>query len=428
MHPTIGLASVALLACASPRVPHSDSPALLLTGARVLDERGERWIEGLDVLVADGRIAKVGASGSIAAPTETRRLDLTGMYLLPGLIDLHSHLLLHPYDETTWDEQVLRESLEMRTIRATVAARTTVESGFTTLRDLGTEGAGCADVALRDAIQAGTIPGPRVLATTRAIVATGCYAIGAGYDPRWSLPKGAEEATGVDEVRRVVRGQVAAGADWVKVYADYRRAQGDPATPTFSQEELDALVDEANSAGKRVAAHATTDEGIRRAVKAGVATIEHGYGASAETLAAMRERGVVLCPTLAAADAVARYAGWDGKAPDPAGVAESKAMFARALAAGVTIACGSDVGVFPHGDSARELELMVAYGMRPVDALRAATATAAAVLGREGDLGRIAQGFVADLVSVREDPIRDVARLRGPALVVKDGRVVVDRR
>jgi imidazolonepropionase-like amidohydrolase len=420
--------SFACLACASPRAPHDELPALLLTGAKVLDERGERWIEGADVLLAEGRIARVGAAGSIAVPEGGRQLDLTGLYLLPGLIDLHSHLLLHPYDETPWDEQVLRESLEARTIRATVAARTTLASGFTTLRDLGTEGAGCADVALRDAIEAGVIPGPRIVATTRAIVATGCYAIGAGYDARWTLPKGADEATGVDEVRRVVRAQVAAGADWIKVYADYRRAPGDPATPTFSQAELDALVDEARSAGKPVAAHATTDEGIRRAVQAGVATIEHGYGASAETLASMREKGVALCPTLAAADAVARYAGWDGQAPDPAGVAQAKAMFARALASGVTIACGSDVGVFPHGDSARELELMVAYGMKPADALRAATATAAATLGREKDLGRISPGFVADLVGVREDPLQGMAHLRGPVLVLKEGRVVADRR
>src|SRR5262245_57217873 len=275
---TFVLVPALLLACASPRAPqgarHEAPQALLLSGAKVLDERGERWLEGVDVLVADGRIARMGAAGSIADRAEAVRIDLGGMYLLPGLIDLHSHLLLHPYDEKSWDDQVLRESLESRTIRATVAARTTVESGFTTLRDLGTEGAGYADVALRDAIESGTIPGPRIVATTRAIVATGCYAIGAGYDARWTLPKGAEEATGVDEVRRVVRGQVAAGADWIKVYADYRRAAGSPATPTFSQEELDALVDEAKSAGKRVAAHATTDEGIRRAVKAGVATIE----------------------------------------------------------------------------------------------------------------------------------------------------------
>jgi len=303
-----------------------------------------------------------------------------------------------------------------------------VESGFTTLRDLGTEGAGYADVALRDAIEAGVIPGSRIVATTRAIVATGCYAIGVGYDPRWSMPKGAEEATGVDEVRRVVRGQIAAGADWIKVYADYRRAEGDPATPTFSQEELDALVDEARSAGKPVAAHAKTDEGIRRAVQAGVKTIEHGYGASAETLKTMREKGVVLCPTLAAAEAVARYAGWDGKDPAPPGVALTRKTFALALESGVMIACGSDVGVFPHGESVRELELMVAYGMKPVDALRAATSIAAATLGREKELGRIAEGSAADLVAVRGDPLADVSSLRGPVLVVKGGKVVVDRR
>jgi imidazolonepropionase-like amidohydrolase len=413
---------------AAPAQTTRETGALVLAGAKVLDEKGERWLEGQDVLVVGSRIERIAPAASLAAPADARKIDLAGLHLVPGLIDLHSHLLLHPYDETPWDDQVLKESLETRTIRATVAARVTLEAGFTTLRDLGTEGAGFADVALRDAIAKGMIPGPRLFTTTRAIVATGCYGPGAGFDPRWSLPKGAQEATGPDEIRRVVREQIAAGADWVKVYADYRRGKDKAASPTFSQAELDALVDEARSAGKPVAAHATTDEGIRRAVTAGARTIEHGTGVSDATLALMKEKGVVLCPTLAATDAVTHYAGWKAGEPDPPAIADSKKFFARALASGVVIACGSDVGVFAHGTEARELELLVAYGMKPGDALRSATSTAADVLGRGKDLGRIASGSVADLAAFRGDPLADPANLRSPALVVKEGRIAFERR
>lgn len=411
-------------------LPHAaaaaDPGGLLLHGAAVLDPDGSRLLDGTRVLIADRRIARVTAD-SIEAPPDARRIDLAGLTLLPGLIDLHSHLLLHPYDEAPWNDQVLAESLELRTIRAVPAARATLEAGFTTLRDLGTEGAGYADAALRDAIAGGIIVGPRIFAATRAIVATGCYGP-SGFDPRWDVPKGAQVADGPVGVRKAVRQQIAGGADWIKVYADYRRKPGDRSTPTFSQAELDAIVDEARSAGVPVAAHASTDEAIRRAVQAGVATIEHGYEASGEVLALMRRRGVVLCPTLTASESMARYAGWNPGTPDPPRIKKAKALMTRALAGGVTIACGSDVGVFAHGDNARELELMAAYGMSPADALRAATSTAAKVLKREADLGRIAKGYVADLIAVRGNPLKDISVLRAPVLVIKDGRIIVDRR
>jgi imidazolonepropionase-like amidohydrolase len=289
---------------------------LVLSGAHVLDPLGERWLEGVAVVVAGGRIAAVVPEAGLTPTLQIRRLRSDGLWLVPGLLDIHTHLLLHPYDEAPWDDQVLREPLGLRTIRATLAARLTLEAGFTTIRDLGTEGAGFADVSLRDAVALGWIPGPNIVAVTRAIVASGCYGP-SGFDPRWALPKGAQEADGVEGVRRAVREQVAAGADWIKVYADYRRGKGMPATATYSQAELDALVDEARSAGLKVSSHATTPEGIRRSVLAGVASIEHGYGATDEVLALMRERGVVLCPTLAANEAAARYAGWKPGLPSP---------------------------------------------------------------------------------------------------------------
>jgi imidazolonepropionase-like amidohydrolase len=426
------LAAAAVLAVAAaaaqPSAPAAEPPALLLSGARVLDPAGDRLVAGLDVLVADGRIAAVGPAGTLrpaaAAGRDAVRIDLSGLSLLPGLIDLHTHLLLHPYDETPWNDQVLKEPLELRTIRAVTAARATLEAGFTTIRELGTEGAGFADVALRDAIAARMVPGPRIFASTRAIVASGSYGP-AGFDPRWEMPKGAQVADGADGMRRAVREQIAAGADWIKVYADYARRPGAPSTPTFSQEEVAAAVEEARSAGLRVSAHAHTAEGMRRAVLAGVATIEHGTGATSEVLELMRQRGVALCPTLAAAEAVSRYAGWHPGEPPPQRLRDARAAFERALASGVIIANGSDAGVFAHGDNARELELLVAWGMKPRDALRAATATAAAVLGR--DLGRIAPGFVADLVAFQGDPLADVGALRHPVLVIQEGRVMVDR-
>jgi imidazolonepropionase-like amidohydrolase len=377
--------------------------------------------------VSDGRIAQVVPAAELKPPPDTEQLDVTGLTLLPGLMDLHAHLLLHPYSEASWDDQILRESLELRTIQAVVAARVTLDAGFTTLRDLGTEGAGFADVALRDAITRGIVPGPRLFVATRAIVATGCYGP-AGFDPRWDMPKGAQVADGVDGVRRAVREQIAAGADWVKLYADYRRHPGDPATPTFAQDELNAAVAEARSAGRPVAVHAATDEGIRRSVLAGVNTIEHGYYVSAEVLAQMRECGVALCPTLAASEALARYEGWTEGLPEPPRIQRARQMFARALQSGVTIACGSDVGVFAHGDNARELELMRAYGMTAVDVLRSATSTAARILGRENDLGRIAAAYVADLIAVRGDPLQNLGVLRKPAVVLKEGHIVADRR
>ncbi len=413
--------------CSSTVSAQDDSSVLVLMNVSVVDVAQERVIDGQFIHVASGKIQRVVPADTLLIPENAQSLTLDGMYVLPGLIDLHTHLLLHPYNEASWNDQVLKEPLELRVIRATVHARQTLEAGFTTIRDLGTEGAGFADVALRDAIQQKMIRGPHVVTTTKAIVTSGGYGP-AGFDPRFALPKGAQEADGNAEVRRAVREQIAAGADWIKLYVDYRRGSSDRSTPTFSQEEIETAVDEARSAGIPVAAHATTDEGIRRATLAGVTTIEHGYDVSLQTLRLMKEHNVTLCPTLAASEAMAIYDGWKPSQPDHPRITTAKLLMKNAIDIGVSVACGSDAGVFAHGENVREMELMFAYGMPIADVLRSATQTAAGVLKKENELGAIAANYRADLVVLQNNPLEDLATLRQPVLVIKDGIVVVDNR
>ena len=415
-------AAAALVVAPLHAQPATDS-ILVLRPDRVFDGTTESAHQGWIVVVAGERIAAAGPAASTRIPSGAREIPLPGTTLLPGLIDAHSHLLLHPYNETPWDDQVLREPQSLRVARAVNHARATLEAGFTTVRDLGTEGAGYADVGLRQAIDQGIIPGPRMLIATRALIATGSYAP-KGFAPEFTIPQGAEEADGVDGITRAVREQIGRGADVVKVYADYRWGPGGEARPTFTLDELRLIVELASSSGRPVVAHASTPEGMRRAVLAGVQTIEHGDGGTPEIWALMKERGVALCPTLAAGDAITRYRGWNPATDaEPARIREKRTSFRAALDAGVAICNGSDVGVFAHGENARELELLVRYGMRPARALVAATGGNARALGL-GDRGRIVVGLLADLVAVRGDPLEDIAALRNVQLVAKGGAVV----
>lgn len=403
----------------------AQSPVVtVLRPAGVFDGVTDRIHAGWVVVVRGNRIEAAGPASSVPVPPEAVTVELPGLTLLPGLIDLHSHLLLHPYDETPWDDQVLREPLALRVARAVVHAERTLRAGFTTLRDLGTEGAGYADVGLKRAIEEGIIPGPRLVVTTRAIVATGSYAP-RGFAPEASAPLlGAEEADGLEGVTRVTRDQIGRGADWIKVYADYGWGPGGEARPTFTLEELRRIVEVAGSAGRPVVAHASTPEGMRRAVEAGVATIDHGDGGTPEVFRLMRDRGVALCPTVAAGDAVLQYRGWrKGVDAEPARIRAKRASVRAALEAGVVLCNGSDAGVFPHGDNARELRLLVEYGATPLQALRAATSVNAGLLGWGDRLGRVAPGFLADLVAVSGDPLRGVAVLKDVHFVMKNGVV-----
>lgn len=405
-----------------PDQANSQGDVTLLRPARVFD--GERMHDNWIVVTERNEIAYAGGGDGGYRAKIDREIELPGTTLLPGLIEGHSHILLHPYNETEWNDQVLKESEAERVARAVNHVRDSLWAGITTMRDLGSEGAGYADVGVRDSIVKGIIPGPRLLVAGKALVATGSYGP-KGFHENVDVPLGAEVADGYDNLVRVVRSQIGRNIDFVKVYADYRWGPGGTAQPSFTQSELETIVAVTESSGRYVAAHAVTPEAMKRAILAGVKTIEHGDGATSETYRLMREHDVGLCPTLAVGDAIAQYGGWKKSIePDPPRIAAKKQSFKEALDAGIRICFGGDVGPFPHGDNVRELELMVEYGMDAADAVRAATSANADLFHIDNIVGRIKSGLRADMIAVRGNPIDDISALRDIVLVLQDGQIV----
>ncbi len=383
---------------------------------------GEQMHAGWTVLVKGETIEAVGEA-TFKLPANTRIINLSGTTILPGLIEGHAHLFLHPYNEVTWNEQVLNESRAERTARAVSHARATLLAGFTTVRDLGTEGAMYDDAGLKQAIEKGIIPGPRMIVATRAIVAKGSYA------PRNSnaditFPQGAEEVSGIAEIAKTIRTQMSKGADLIKIYADYSYGMNGEIAPAFSKKEWETIMEVATLGGRKVVAHASGVEGMRMATLAGVSTIEHGDNGTEEIFKLMKEKGVALCATLAASEAVLQYNGWKkNSGPTPDKTLLKKKSFAAALKQNVTICFGGDVGVFTHGDNAREMELMVEYGMKPLDVLRSATSVNADVFGYANQLGRLKKGMLADIIAVKGNPSTKVADVRNVVFVMKAGKI-----
>ncbi|TLP79072.1 metal-dependent hydrolase family protein [Maribacter sp. ACAM166] len=396
------------------------SAQTLLVPDRVFDgaELHENWV----VLVEDNIITYTGNLNGLKKPSNTTEINLSGTTLMPGIIEGHSHILLHPYNETDWNDQVLKESPVERAIRGTVHAENSLMAGITTMRDLGAEGAGYTDVYIKKTIEDGIINGPRLLVAGPAIVATGAYGP-KGFHDGVTVPLGAEPASGVDQCIETVRRQMGNGVDLIKIYADYRWTPGADSKPTFLQEEIDAMVATAKSAGKYVLAHAGTPEGMKRAIKGGVETIEHGDGGTLEIFKMMKEKGIGFCPTLAAGDAITQYRGWNKvNDPEPERIQQKRKSFKAALESGVQIVFGGDVGVFTHGENYCEMELMVDYGMKPVEVLKSATSGNADMF-HLNKLGTLQKGFLADIIAIEGNPLKDINVMKNVSFVMKDGVV-----
>lgn len=411
---------LALLLAGSLQLNAQKNSSYYITAERVFD--GENMHSGWAVIVENDKIRAIGPVSELKVPAGAIKLSSPDATLLPGLIEGHSHIFLYPYNITDWDSQVLKESDAYRTARATVHLKASLQAGFTTMRDLGTEGAGYCDVALKRAVNEGLIPGPRLLVAGRAIVATGAYGP-MGYDNDSKIMLGAQEADG-DNLVRVTREQMGNGTDLVKVYADYHWGPNKEDLPTFSLEELKLVRETANSGGRPLVVHAATKEGMRRSILAGAETIEHGDELDDEIAAMMKAGHITLFATLAASESVAQYSGWiKGKTPEPAAITQKKKSFQVALANGVNIGMGGDVGVYAHGNNVLEMELMVEYGMKPIDVLRSATSVNARAFHLDTICGSIKPGLKADLVMVTGNPATQISDCRKVKWVMKDGVV-----
>ena len=410
-----------LLAAAASLYAQQASP-IVLHAARVLDiETGNLTAPG-EVLIQGDRIAAVGSS--VSRPSNATFIDLGDTTLLPGLIDAHVHLFLHPGAE---DLQTVEESVPHRTILATLAARDDLMAGFTAERDMGTEGAGAADTAVRDAINKGLIPGPRMRISGNAVDILGGHEDAIGYNPEQRVISNATYANNASELVTVMREQYKLGADFTKIYETGRDSFKDGILTTpyqYTEAELTAAVQEAARVGKRVAVHATGDPGALYAARAGVVSVDHAFQISEGTMRIMHDKSIFAVPTFTIVEYFADHAASPAQAArERDGLEVHAKNFSKQLAAGVPIAMGSDVGPFPHGTQAREFELMVKYGMTPLAALQAGTLNGAKVLGWQGQIGALKPGYFADIVAVPGNPLTDISVLKKVSFVMKGGVV-----
>jgi imidazolonepropionase-like amidohydrolase len=423
-----------LIASVSSFAQNKAANVTLIKAGRLIDVRAGRVLENQAILVEGERIKAVGPFAEVQrnAPNEAKLIDLSRMTVLPGLADCHTHILLQgDITAADYDEQLLKESIPYRTIRATVAARIALLNGFTVMRDLETEGAMYADVDVKQAINRGVVPGPRMFVATRAFSATGMYPL-QGYSWELRMPEGVQIVDGADNIRRAVREQVKFGADWIKFYADRRYFLKDGALHSwvnFTEDEMKAMVDEAHRLGRKVAAHAMGWEGIDASLRAGVDSIEHGYGLDEGLMERMVKQGVYWCPTIYVGVYVA-----EGRAAAGAPIwltmrdLEAKA-FPLALRKGVKIAYGTDAGGYAWTENqAKELTYMVRYGMTPMQAIQSATTVAAELLERGNDFGAIEAGKYADIIAVSGNPLTTIAELERVRFVMKNGEVYRNER
>lgn len=413
------------LACSAQTTP---KPAIVLHAARMLDVANGKVVIPGEVLVEGERITAAGTS--VSRPVGAEVIDLGDTTLMPGLIDAHTHLFLHPGAE---DLQTVEESVPERTLMAADAARRDLLAGFTAERDMGTEGAGCADVAVRNAINSGLIPGPRMRVSCNAVDILGGHEDAIGYNPAQHVLSNADYADSAEDLVRVIREQRKGGADFTKIYETGRDSLKDGrfATPyQYTTEQLSAAITEAkrtggdNASGRGIAVHATGEPGTGLAVAAGVSSVDHAYLMSDATMKAMREKGIYAVPTFAIMEYFADHAA----TPERASLLKAEqafhaAEFKKQMAAGVPFAVGSDVGPFPHGTQAREMELMVEYGMKRIDVLRADLINGAKLLGWSGQIGELRAGYLADVIAIQGNPVEDITALRKVTFVMKGGIV-----
>ncbi|HUQ20426.1 MAG TPA: amidohydrolase family protein [Gemmatimonadaceae bacterium] len=402
----------------------------VIKAAHLIDGKSNTRRDNAAILVEGGKIVAVGSQSELADRAGASRIiDLGNATILPGLIDNHTHVLLQgDITSADYDEQLLKESIPYRTIRATAAVRTALMNGFTAIRDLETEGAMYADVDVKTAINRGVIPGPRMWVSTRAMAPTGMYPL-LGYSWELKMPEGVQIVDGPDEIRKAVREEAKYGADWIKFYADRRYYIGDDGKlhswVNFTDDEMKTIVTEAHRIGKKVAAHAVGWDGIDAALRAGVNSVEHGQGLTDDLIARMVKQGTYWCPTIYVGVFVAPGRGgvW------PRMVDLERVAFGKALKAGVLISYGTDVGGYAWTENqAKEFAYMVRYGMSPMDAIKSATSVAAKLLGQENEIGSLEPGHWADIVAVQGDPLKDITELERVSFVMKGGVIYKNGR